>query len=483
MLAGYCWPQSGRGGDAISLFMSGEGDCSVRVVRVGSQEREVAHFVCAALPQPIPDDAASAGCRWQAAQTIDIDAEWASGFYRVDLATGDETAEAFFVVKADLGDHAYDGVLVLSTSTWAAYNNWGGHSFYTGGNTSSQHRPLPRGFLKKDDPRRFRTARYIDFTDEDNEVMRTQRISPWSMPAGWANWEQLFVAWAETEGLRLAYGVSHDLAEDEVLLAHTDLYISVGHDEYWSAAMRDRVESFIDAGGHAAFFSGNTSFWHARYEGEAWVSYKMDLEGDPMYDPDSAPALSTMWSDPLVGRPENHMTGVSFTRGGYAHMPNSPRGSGGYDIHRPEHWVFDGISNTDADLGAASIVVGYECDGCEFEIVDGLPQPTGYDGTPTHFQILATAPARLWENHHITGLRDDYVGELNWVTQRIEGEDSVENIERYGNGHAVLGIMTKGSGQVFTTGCTDWAYGLDDPDIAQVTRNVLREFAGSRDSS
>ena len=28
-----------------------------------------------------------------------------------------------------------------------------------------------------------------------------------------------------------------------------------------------------------------------------------------------------MWSDPLVGRPESEMTGVSFTRGGYAHMP------------------------------------------------------------------------------------------------------------------------------------------------------------------
>ena len=36
------------------------------------------------------------------------------------------------------------------------------------------------------------------------------------------------------------------------------LYLSIGHDEYWSAPMRDTVEGFIAGGGNAAFLSGNT---------------------------------------------------------------------------------------------------------------------------------------------------------------------------------------------------------------------------------
>ena len=39
-----------------------------------------------------------------------------------------------------------------------------------------------------------------------------------------------------------------------------------------------------------------------------------------------------------------------------------------------------------------------------------------------------------------------------------------------------MGTFSRGAGHVFTTGCTDWAYGLDDPAVAAVTRNVLRRF-------
>jgi hypothetical protein len=42
-------------------------------------------------------------------------------------------------------------------------------------------------------------------------------------------------------------------------------------------------------------------------------------------------------------------------------------------------------------LGAASTVVGYECDGCDFTYSDGLPYPTGSDGTPENFVIPTTS--------------------------------------------------------------------------------------------
>lgn len=185
-----------------------------------------------------------------------------------------------------------------------------------------------------------------------------------------------------------------------------------------------------------------------------------------------------MWSDPLVGRPENEMTGVSFTHGGYARINGAPTGSGGYTLWRPGHWALDGLELMAGDLlGTAKAVIGYECDGCEMTLVDGRPVPTGRDGTPIDFEIVATAPAHLWATDEApAALPDHYIGELNWVAARLGGADTPEMRERFAYGRAVMGSFRRGGGEVFTTGCTDWAYGLGDPQVDRVTINVLRHF-------
>ena len=303
--------------------------------------------------------------------------------------------------------------------------------------------------------------------------------TPWALCAGWSGWELLFVRWAEREGFVLDYAVSQDLEQPDVLDPYR-LYLSVGHDEYWSAGMRDTVEGFIDDGGRAAFFSGNTAFWQIRFESDHQriVAYKNAITEDPVWGTAQARSLSSMWSDPVVSRPENAMTGVSFTHGGYARMPNSPRGTGGYTLWRPDHWAFEGTELRLGDqLGAAPVVVGYECDGCELTLRDGLPVATGTDGTPPDFEVLATAPAHLWETGEASdALGPGYIGELNWVAQRLGGADTPEIRERFAHGAAVMGTFRRGRGEVFTSGCTDWAFGLNDPEISAVTRNVMGRF-------
>ena len=481
MIAGYCWPQSGVAGDAIDLMVSADGgSCQVEVLRVGAAEQAVGSWDVAVAEQPVPDDCATEGCGWAPTLTMRIDAAWQPGFYLVRLHAADgEVAEAFFVVRAV---EPGETLLVLSTSTWAAYNDWGGPSFYTGGHESSQHRPLPRGFLDKPDPHRYRVAGFGQLPrDEVNDYFAN--YSYWSAAAGWANWERLFVAWAERNGIELDYATSLDLHSRPDLLGGRRLYLSVGHDEYWSAAMRDRVEGWVDAGGAAAFFSGNTSFWQVRFgEGDRVIGYKLDFHLDPVMGTDAEHTVSTMWSDPLTGRPENEMTGVSFTRGGYAHCRSAPKGSGGYTVWRPGHWAFDGLRLRAGDIvGAEPVVVGYECDGCEMTLADGLPVATGAGGTPAGFEVLGTAPAHLWETSEAPpGLPDSYVGELNWVTERLGGGDTPENRERFAYGSAVMGWFRRGLGEVFTVGCTDWAYGLEHDDVAAVTRNVIARHTARR---
>lgn len=483
MISGYCWPQSGTAGQTIELAVSADQrTCVVDVVRVGRDEILVACYTeVPVFDQPVPEDAAENGCRWETTLEIEIDPAWASGFYLVRMkAQSGETAEAFFVVRATEPAQA---LLVFSTSTWAAYNDWGGPSFYTGGHISSQQRPLPPGFLDKPDPHRYRVARLADLPKAEVTAYFDD-YSYWSCAAGWANWERLFVAWAETEGFAFDYATSLDLANDPGLLDPYSLYMSVGHDEYWSASMRDALEGWVDRGGFAAFFSGNTAFWQVRFEGadHRVIGYKMDFDQDPVMGTEAQTSVSTMWSDPLTGRPENEMTGVSFTRGGYAHCRAAPRGSGGYSVWRPGHWVFDEVTLRPGDIvGAEPVVVGYECDGCELTLKDGLPVATGTGGTPANLEVLATAPARLWLTEDLpSALDDSYVGELNWVASRLGGADTEEQRAKFANGSAVMATFKRGQGQVFTVGCTDWAYGLTDPDIARITHNVITHGLDTR---
>lgn len=480
MTAAYCWPQSAQHGQSIALFCHTEArSFQIEVIRQGAENTTVhTQNNIPGRVQPITDVIAEEGCRWNASYEVSIDSDWPSGLYLVRITTEDgNQADAFFVVRAE---EPSDAMLVLSTSTWNAYNNWGGPSFYTGGHVVSPMRPLPAGFLTKMDPHRHRVARFKIWSRDDARAFTAEGYNNWSMAAGWANWEMLFAQWAEAKGYNLSYAVSQDLDQYPDLLDGYPVYVSVGHDEYWSGGMRDTVENYVDGGGNAAFFSGNTSFWQVRFSEDyrQMTGYKCDIYDDPAYDPEQAPNLSTMWSDPLVGRPETQMTGVSFTRGGYAHMPNAPDGSGGYTVWQPDHWAFHNTSLKTGDtLGAEALVVGYECDGCEFSFENGRPAPTFKDDTPDGFQILAIAPARLWETHEAPdNLADNYVGELNWVAERIGGEDTPENRNRYTEGHAVLGSFKRGKGEVFTTGCTDWAYGLGNDAVATITNNVLDHF-------
>ena len=228
--------------------------------------------------------------------------------------------------------------------------------------------------------------------------------------------------------------------------------------------MRDTVESFVASGGNAAFFSGNTSLWQVRIEGDdhdVMVGYKAFFKNDPLLGTDREAEVTTFWSDVVVGRPENAMTGVSFTRGGY---------------HRIGRNVTAGLGYGDV-LGAPATVVGYECDGCVFTYRDGLPYPTGEDGTPPTFEILGTCPTRHFTRE--TAPRPPKPGEpseLEYIASRVFGTREPEAIERIRHGHAVLGAFTNDAGAtVLTSGSTDWAHGLAgrDPQIEQITRNVL----------
>src|SRR5688500_19264599 len=377
VVTGYCWPQSARGGEQVGLHMSSSGARPVRVevARVGAR-RDVVFTADAVVADEheTPKNAASKGCGWPVALTVDVDADWRSGYYEVvmEIDVGEKIRRdhAFFVVRPSAGARV---VLALATNTWHAYNDFGGPNLYTGGTHVAMQRPMAAGYLHKP-PGKGRRVTGTGAPDPQNAAhvgyLQLNHLSGYAGSAGWPDWEQPFLEWAEREGFEIGVCTNADLADHPEVLADAHLFLSVGHDEYWSWDMRDTVEAFIARGGNAAFFSGNTSFWQVRLEDRtaegpatSMVGYKGRFKDDPTYGTDRVGELTSIWSDHLVGRPENHMTGVSFARGGYHRIgKRATSGAGGYTIHRPDHWIFDGTGVGYGDvLGAGATIVGYEC--------------------------------------------------------------------------------------------------------------------------
>ncbi|MCB1501529.1 MAG: DUF4350 domain-containing protein [Bauldia sp.] len=501
VVEGYPGRQSYRPGEELTLHCTSRvGAFSVEIARIGNRREVVwSKAGIAGREQPVPDEAYAKGCGWPASFGLSIPADWRSGFYEVALiADGLEGPEAvgraFFVLRAAEPGSDCSAVLVIQTNTYNAYNRWGGECLYTGKSRVSFQRPIEYGYLARPaDPDGFdgRAANVTPEPDPDHHrlqrYLRQTRVPVWTTSAGWYNWERRFVRWAEDAGLHFDYAVNSDLEFRPEILEPYRLLLSVGHDEYWSRGMRDAVDAHLGRGGNLAVFSGNTVYWQVRYEdgGETMVCHKYAArETDPVMGTDRQSALTSIWSDPLIGRPENLTTGLSFCRGGYVRFGSCvPRSSGAYTIHRPDHWAFEGTGLRYGDaLGLGSHIVGYEVDGCDLALVDGLPRPTGIDGTPENMEVLATAPAHLISNgpagnETIVPLSfdPDAIGDLEFTATTLFGEATPAATARLARGHAVMGCFRHpGGGTVFNAGTADWAYGLDaDALVQRVTRNVL----------
>ena len=443
---GYPGRVSYAPGDEAEFHLSTTaGKVEIEVARIGAQ-REVVfsrNDIAGVGEHPVPEFASSQGCGWPVGYRMKIPAEWKSGYYEVRMRVRDagggkfvqrnsRSAEGafYFVLRPGSPGENTKILLQLATNTYNAYNNWGGSSLYgyhgrgkLQGNQVSFHRP-PRSLFSR--------------------------------------WEQSFVAWAEANGYVLDFCSNQDLEFMPEIVDNYRLVLSVGHDEYWSWAMRDTLEDFVAGGGNAAFFSGNTCCWQVRWQEEtrSLVCWKQWYNQDPMFTAEKVEdrrLLSSLWSHHRVERPENEMTGVGFLHGGY-HKSHGQHmdGSGAFTVHRPEHWMLEntGLKRGD-EFGGKDTIVGYECDGCELEWKEGLPFPTFADGTPKTFEVLATCEA-TWAP-----------GDSVWYDQWPSLDHS---------GHAVLGsYTTKKGGTVITTGTTDWAHGLSggDEKVIRITRNVL----------
>ncbi len=502
MLACYTNTLSVRAGARFDLHASGEGKAILEIARVGAARHVVLRDELVLHEQAAPDRADMHGCNWPVTKTITTGSDWLSGYYDITLTGADgEISHHFICIRTNRARSK--ALLVLNTNTYHSYNYWGGANAYCDVTAlMSGKAPLDvamqgaigvlsarRPFAQKliappEDATRLVNPYKRAFEERpfagDMAWIRRNRPSPYDGSAGFLHkWEHRFAAWAEREGLVLDYATDHDL-EDRAALDGYACVILVGHSEYWSGPERDTLERFVDGGGRLAIFSGNTAFWRVRWEddGARYICHKWNgFEAEP-----EAGANGThLWSHPAFGRPEAAITGLSFLYGGYHRLGLcAARGQGGYTVYDDAHWALEGCDLYYGDvIGDGLPLIGYENDGCLIRFDErNLPAPVATLGVPEGLNIIAIAPVAFGED-----ARSPYhpiipPEKLDVCAGIAYADASPAAQARQLRGHAVMASFTRGRGEVFNGGTTEWAHGLaaDDPFITRITRNVLKRF-------
>ncbi|MEU0986813.1 N,N-dimethylformamidase beta subunit family domain-containing protein [Streptomyces sp. NPDC005953] len=467
-------------GDFLALHVSTDAPIyRVRFYRLGQELEMVRESVWqpgslhSAPPHPQgPPAGACPATDWGwPATEFSIPPDWRTGIYLVQFIEGGPGSEdsaplldgstiegferEFFIVRPRRpGEHSRI-LYKKSTFTRHAYNK-------------SDRRDLERTASLYENPV------YLDGSDGGPRGHKISLHRPGGV-IDLAYWDAPFIAWLERSGYPVEYCTDLDLHENPELLSAYDLLLSVGHDEYWSQAMRLQVEEFINARGNVAFFSANTCWWriHPVDQNSAFIS---DTDHQVGEEYPHLPATDQWWP-PIpngVGLPENSLTGVSFRNGGMWATSDGTwpgdRPRAGYSVQHADHWVYEGTGLRDGStdgvqdhLGAGTPLIGYECDGTAFTYdAEGIAWADGSDGTPDSFLILGI--------HLLNPTHDDFhhpkLGHWNCVAR----EPAVTSPRA-----ATMGVYTAG-GTVFTAGTTDWPVvcGREtDAAVVRVTRNVL----------
>jgi hypothetical protein len=444
-------------------------------------------------------DASVSGCGWPVSFELVIPSDWPSGGYRVtcriDTADGILEQHYLFLLRSNLSGRENRLLLVSSTGTWCAYNNWGGSNHYQGicGPQSNQfsaqlslQRPLPRGFvvLPEDAPRAALAA--VPGVDEavsypHMEWAYANGYCKKYASAGWASYERHFVRWAAAAGYEVDIVSQYDLQFRPEVIEDYPCLVFIGHDEYWSWEMRDTIDAYVEAGGRIARFAGNF-MWQTRLEddGRRQVCYKSRAQADdPLRDTDR---ITTSWELPQINRPGALTFGLNAIRGVYAGWGGCVAfGAGGFPLYRPDHWAFAGTGLGYGDvLGAQSRVFAYEVDGLDYVVRDGLPYPSGREDVPEGLEILALGLASNQEVARGVDPATLFLGseDCELHAHILYGEVSPQTVALAGRGSGMIASFSKGRGEVFHAGSVEWVAGLlrHDAQVERVTRNVLDRF-------
>ncbi|MBX6311548.1 MAG: Ig-like domain-containing protein [Isosphaeraceae bacterium] len=378
---------------------------------------------------------------WSVSATWAVPADATSGVY-VAKVVRDDTGGAshiYFVVRNDASRS--DLLLQTSDTTWQAYNEYG---FALGGGS------LYVGSAPSDDGRAYKVSYNRPLDDNSSRAIF------------W--YEYPMIRWLEANGYDVTYTTALDTdRRGAATIGQHRVFISAGHDEYWSAGERANVEAARAAGVSLAFFSGNATYWKVRWENSidgtntpyrTMICYK-DTQSDTQLDPSPQGPTGT-WADPMLGgaNPQNALTGSIFRVNGLQYSAIQVPS----DYAPLRFWRNTSI----ASLG------------------------------PGQVGSLVGTLGTEWDEDRDNGFRPAGLIDLSLTTQYITGAYLLDYGKYYEDGQATHSLTLyrdqNSRALVFGAGTTLWVWGLDgnhdtggltsspDPIVQQATVNLLADM-------
>jgi N,N-dimethylformamidase len=383
---------------------------------------------------------------WPVTLSVEIPTDAESGLHAVRLRLDDDVLHLPFVVPP--ATRAADVAVLIPTLSWQAY------------------RSNREAFSTSEDGVRDPGLCLYDLHRDRSIVYHVSRRAPSrsGQPTFVGDWGAHAVAsdlylldWLEHEG------IAHDAYCDEDLhhggagiLDGYRCLILGAHPEYWTGAMLDALEDYLDAGGRVMYLGGNGLFWVTSIHPERpWLLEVRKCRPGDNNHPISAPGeyqhattleLGGLWS--ARGRPPRRLVGVETSTSVFVHA----RGRWGYErtpaTADPRYaFVFDGVEED--PIGAYGLNLGSAA-AVEMDCIGEWPwrdaEPPVLLARACHPEFLAmTRPELL-------------------APQAAD---------------LTLRVGPRGSA-VFSAGSIAWTGSLShrryENGVARITRNVLRRF-------
>ena len=409
------------------------------------------HQAATSVVQPAPLKDASTGLvdagNWSVTDSWSVPTDAVSGVYIANVIDGTQIFQIPFVVRNDASHSAV--VFQTSDQTWQAYNPWGGADLYAGNG------PGVNGSA-------YAVSYNRPITTRDGGLYGTSNDMVFS-----AEYPAIF--WLEQNGYDVSYISGIDTATSGSLLLNHQVYMDVGHDEYWTDSQVSNVQAAGHAGVNLMFLSGNEVYWQTRLAASTdsshtanrtLITYK-DTHANQLIDP-TGTATSTFMdarfasTGGMAGIPSNALTGTVFQvdsdRTDIIQIPNG--------MTKLRFWRNTAVANTPSGQTASLVqnLLGYE-----------------------------------WDSSPDNGFRPAGLIDVSSTTLQINGQYLLDYGNTTGNGTAthnlvefrdpVSGALVFGAGTVFWT----WGLASDhdqvtgsatpiDPNVQQATVNVLADM-------
>lgn len=447
-------------GDSIQIFVNtAEPSYQLEVFRLGwyggaGGRRMLGPITLDGTQQVIPEPDPKTGlveCAWTNPFTLRTRFDWTTGVYLAKLTASQSGKQSYVPFTLRNGGRFSRLLFQNSVTTWQAYNNWGGRSLYEFNSTNG---------------------------------IRAVKVSfnrPYVLGTGAGDlfaWELSMLRFLEREGYDVSYCTNMTTHRNSSLRNH-QAFLSVGHDEYWSAEMRQNVTAIRNRGVHLGFFGANDCYWQVRIEPSplsgqprrTMVCYKDRFQEDPLFGIDNA-HVTTRWRDAPVSQPEEQLIGVQYEFGPV---------DTDLVVSNAQHFIFEGTGLGDGDHLPG--LLGSEAD-------------HSFGGGPANLIRLCYSPIILGGASRTARTRtiSTPAGPITIVgeeppTGQQQTLTTAENAVTSANiGFSEMTIYTAPSGAlVFAAGTFQFNWGLDDgaessrthlvnPAAQRMVRNLFNRF-------